>query len=429
MRLLLVLLCVAVGTVAAALEPVFAACLFLWHDIFQPLTFAYRYGEYPLALYAQGVLLVAFGYHAYRGRIHLRANHFVILTLVFLAWILVCTFLSPYPSAWSGFVMILKYLIPMMIISQFVKSKFDAEMLMLTLMFSVGIWAAAAGVLGPLHGSYPYLEIEGGQMTDNNEVAAATVGYLPFCIYFIFNYRWRFKVWGRLGFAAFLVISLSSIAFSQSRGAAVALGVLGILYLMLMSRRKIRDFTVMAVVVSLALFFAPKSFYERMETVQIGAQQTEESAQNRMLLMHAAWSGSLDHPIFGMGPYCWLDGYYEYTNDRHNPHNVWMKSSVETGFVGLALFLAVIGTVCFNLKRLSSAALAVGDKRASSIALSLMASIVGVCAALTFLSQPYWEFLWAIMAVGAGFYANYMAAYPKLRSLVQEKARARKTAG
>jgi O-antigen ligase len=144
--------------------------------------------------------------------------------------------------------------------------------------------------------------------------------------------------------------------------------------------------------------------------------------------MHAAWLGSLDHPIFGMGPYCWLDGYAEYIHDRHNPHNVWMKSSVETGFVGLGLFLTVIGAVCVNLKRVSSRALSIGDKRASALALALLASIVGICAALTFLSQPYWEFLWAILATGGGFCGHYMATFPKLKAQVQKARLAKKQA-
>jgi probable O-glycosylation ligase (exosortase A-associated) len=402
--------------VAAVLWPVFGACLFLWHDIFQPLTFAYRTGEFPLAIYCEGIMLLGFIYHASRGSIRLRKNHFVVLTSIYLAWILICAIVSPYPAAWDGLVLILKYLVPMLIVSQFVRKSFDAEMIMATLMFSVGIWASAAGVLGPIQGAYPFLDIEGGQMTDNNEVAAATVGYLPFCIYFIFNYRGRFKPAMRIGLALFMLVSLSSIAFSQSRGAAVALGAMALLYLAFLSRHKIRDLVVVAVVASAALYFAPESFYARIGTINLGAEQTEESAHNRMELMKAAWRGSLDHPVFGMGPYCWLEGYAEYINDRHNPHDVWMKSSVETGFVGLGLFATIILTVCVKLGRLRRAALGIGDKRAAGIALAIMTSIVGVCAALSFLSQPYWEYLWAILAAGGGFYGNYMAALPKARA-------------
>jgi probable O-glycosylation ligase (exosortase A-associated) len=423
MRFLLVLCCVAGGSAAAAFLPIFCACIFLWHDLFQPLTFAYRTGEYPLAIYCEAVLVLGFVYHAFRGTIRLRRNHFVDLTCVFLAWIFITAVVSSYPSAWTGYVSILKYLVPMLIVSQFVRTPFDAEMIMATMLFSIGIWAAAAGVLGPIHGAYPFLDIEGGQMTDNNEVAAATVGYVPFLVYFIFNYRWRFRLPVKLGLSLFLVITLSSIAFSQSRGAAVSLGVLAILYIIVLSRRKIRDFTLVATTVALALYFAPESFWKRISTINMGTEQTEASAHGRMELMHAAWLGSLGHPIFGMGPGCWLDGYAEYIPDRHNPHDIWLKCSVETGFPGLALFAAVILTVCYKLIRLRKAALSIGDQRTASIAMAIISAIVGVCAALSFLSQPYWEFLWAILATGGGFYANYMAALPRLRAKVGKAAR------
>ncbi len=415
MRFLLVLVSVAIGSAASFFNPVFCACLFLWHDIFQPLTFAYRMGQYPLAIYCEAVLVFGFAFHVFRGRIKPRNNRFIVLTSVFLCWILVSAIVSSYPTAWTGLIAILKYLVPMMIVSQFVRTPFEAEMIMATLMFSVGIWSAAAGVLGPIHGAYPFLNIDGGQMSDNNEVAAATVGYVPFLVYFIFHYQGRFRLPVKAGLSVFLAITLSSIAFSQSRGAAVALAVLTVMYIVLLSRRKIRDFIVVALVAAVALHFAPDSFWKRIGTINIGTEQTEASASNRMALMHAAWLGTLDHPIFGMGPYCWLEGYAEYIADRHNPHNVWMKSSVETGFVGLGLFLAVIISVCWQMSRLRKKALALGDTRTASIALAILSSVVGICAALSFLSQPYWEYLWAILATGGGFYASSMAAYARRR--------------
>lgn len=421
MRFLLVLLITACWSGAAAVKsPIFGICLFLWHDIFQPLTFAYSLGALPLAPYTLAVMGASTLFHAFRGKVRLSWNLFHTLLLAFLAWILVCTMVSPYPSAWEGMILIAKYLVPMGVIAAVAQTRRDLEWITGTLMFSVGIWAAAAGILGPVHGSYPYLNIEGGQMTDNNEVAAATVGYVPFLLYFIFNYSWKFRLPVRLGLAAFFVITLSSIAFSQSRGATVALAVLTLFYITLMSRHRIRDGIVLSAVIAGALWFAPSSFWERIGTINVGVEQTEASAQNRLALMKAAWEGTLDNPVFGMGPYCWLDGYAQYIDDRHNPHDVWLKCSVEIGLPGLFIFLAIIGAVCFGMHRVSRLSLKAGDRRTSNLALAVMASIIGICVALSFLSQPYWEYLWAILAGGAGFHARYMRDYPRMLSLKKE---------
>ncbi len=407
MRYLLVLIAIMAGSVLSFFSPIYAVCLLLWQDIFQPLSFAFHFGEIPLAMYTIALLAISYFYHLFRGNLHPILNVFIFQTVLFLLWILVCTLVSPYVSAMPGFVKVLKYLIPLLFISTMVASRRDAELIMATLMFSVGLWAAAAGVLGPIHGAYPFLNIEGGQMGDNNEVAAATVGYLPFCLYFIFNYRWRFKFLGRAGLVLLFLVSLSSIAFSQSRGAAVALAVLVLFYIVFLSRKKIRETLVIGVFVSLALYFAPSSFYERMETIEMGSTQTEASAQNRMSLMTAAWHGMQDNPIFGMGPYCWLEGCDAYTDDAHNPHDVWLKCGVELGFPGLIIFVIIIGTQLVQLKMLSNRAAKLGDMQTCNVALALMASIVGICVALSFLSQPFWEYLWAILATGAGLQAVY----------------------
>ncbi|HLP39927.1 MAG TPA: O-antigen ligase family protein [Fibrobacteria bacterium] len=422
MRFLLVLLCTALFSAAALRAPVFGVCIFLWHDIFQPLTFAFRQGSIPLAAYCLAVMFGSFLHHLFNGKLKPAWTLFHLEVAIFLVWILICAIVSPYPTAWEGMRKVAVYLIPMGIIAFMVQTVRDMEWVSATLMFSVGIWAAAAGILGPFHGSYPYLAIEGGQMSDNNEVAAATVGYLPFCIHFIFHYSGRFRLPVRLAILGLFLVSLSSIAFSQSRGAAVATGTLAVFFLTLISKHKIRDTLVLVLFSAGALYFAPDSFWERMGTINIGVEQTEASASNRMALMKAAWEGTLDNPIFGMGPYCWLDGYAQYIDDRHNPHDVWLKCSVEIGLVGLGLFLAIISTVLACMWRVRQLAMKADDARGASMAMAVMASIIGVSIALSFLSQPYWEYFWAILAGGAGFHARYV------KDDLLLKARARKHA-
>lgn len=427
MRYILVLLTILGATGLSYFAPIYAVCLFLWQNIFQPLRFAFHHGSLPLASYVLVVLLGSFAFNWYKGTFKPRVNFFTWAVPVFLGWVLVCAAVSEYEPALENFVKVLKYLLPLVLISTIVQTRKDVELVIAVLMFSVGLWAAAGGILGPLHGAYPFLNIEGSQMTDNNEVAAATVGYIPFVVYFIFNYRWKFRLLVRLGLVGFLLVSISSIVFSQSRGAAVALGALVCFHVVFLSRSKIRDFIVIGAIAGIGFTFLPQSFLDRMGTIELGVEQTEGSAQNRMALMKAAFEGTLDNPVFGMGPYCWLQGSNKYIDDPHNPHDVWVKCSVEIGVPGLALYLWIILTTLGKLYGTSRKALKAGDKPEGQICLALMASIISICLGLTFLSQPYWEYQWAIMGTGCGF-ATWYSSRPKKAAMGSGVGRAKRPA-
>src|SRR6185369_12866725 len=111
MRFLLVALVYAAGTALSVHEVVFAACLFLWNDIFQPLEFARNPGAYPVAQYVTAVLLGAFLLAVFRGRVKLRAGGFLILLGVELAWLGLTAALSPFhQTALDQYILYLKYL-------------------------------------------------------------------------------------------------------------------------------------------------------------------------------------------------------------------------------------------------------------------------------------------------------------------------------
>jgi putative inorganic carbon (HCO3(-)) transporter len=400
MRFLIVALIYGAGTVMAARAVVFAACLFLWNDIFQPLEFARDPGAYPVAQYVTGLLLMSFILALVRGRIVLKASAFLILLGVLVAWLGLTTFLSPFREvAMDQFILYLKYLVPIAVIHVALRSKQDIRILSAVLCGSVGVWAAQAGVFCLIHGPREDLGIPGGQMGDRNDFAAAIVGTAPLLVYFLFSKDLKFKIPLRILIAATLVLSLTAVFFSLSRGASVGLGASLMLYVGYVSKTKIRDTILIVAAAGLVLLCLPQSWYDRMNTINVGAEQTEGSAKNRMNLMTGAWNATKDHPVFGLGPGGWLEVAVAYTGDSHNPHSIYLVLSSETGFTGLALYLMVVIFTYVRVSRTINRALKKGDDETARLGSALIMAIFGLLSAMTFLNRPFNEYLWAWMAI------------------------------
>ena len=407
MRLLLILGLFAVAGLFSLRAPVYAACLFLWNNIFQPLSFARSPAAFPAAQAVLAVLVGSYALHIARGKLKPRANWLILYSPVLLGWILVTALVSPIPHAMEGFVEILKYLLPLFFISIGLRSIPDIKILSILLTLSVGVWSAQAGVHGLVKGVTRDMAIEGGQMTDNNDFMAATVSILPMLLYLAFSYRGKFKGWAKAGGLLIAALSVAAIVFSGSRGAALGLAASAMLYVALVSRKKLRDGLSLVAIVSVVLLFLPDAFWERMSTIRLGSEQTEGSAQERMHMMTAAFWAVVDKPLFGVGPDCWLAVAEHYSGLRFDPHNIWLKLTAEIGIPGLILYLVALGATVRQLFRVRTLATRRRDPESANLATALIMVIIGFLMPSTFLSHPFAEWLWAWLCVANAFAVVY----------------------
>lgn len=399
MRLILVLGLFAVAGLFSLRAPVFAACLFLWNNIFQPLTFARAPGAFPAAQAVLAILAGSYLFHIAKGSLKPKANWLIWYSPVMLGWILVTTLVSPWPHAMDGFIEILKYLLPLLFISIGLRSLQDIKILSILLTCSVGVWSAQAGVHGMVKGVSKDMAIPGGQMTDNNDFMAATVSILPMLVYLAFSYRGKLKGVAKAGGLFVALLSTAAIVFSQSRGAALGLTASVMLYVGMVSKKKIRDGVILVSVASIVLLLLPQEFWDRMSTIKVGAEQTEGSAQQRMAMMTAAFWAVVDNPIFGVGPDCWLAVAFQYSGMNFDPHNIWLKLTAEIGIPGLILYLVALGATIWQLFQVRSAAAKRRDVESGNLATALIMVIIGFILPSTFLSHPFAEWLWAWLGI------------------------------
>jgi O-antigen ligase len=157
--------------------------------------------------------------------------------------------------------------------------------------------------------------------------------------------------WIGLGGAGLLTVL---ILLTQSRGAFLALGTMAMPSTLALVRRRPRAVLAVLAFLGTALYFAPKSFWARMQGLSkatsvatIGEMDPEGSARQRFTVLRTAKRIIEDHPVVGVGL-----GAYELAQYHYNPslgyldtHNTYLNVLAETGLPGLALFLAIVISV------------------------------------------------------------------------------------
>jgi probable O-glycosylation ligase (exosortase A-associated) len=426
MRYLAVLLIYGGGAVLSMQGIVYAACLFLWSDIFQPLSFAKNRGALPVAQYVVAVLLLSYVVGYLRGKITPYFGTYFFLLIGLMVWIAICSGVSHYPdTAWPFFVVILKYVLPLAFIHTALKNRMELKILAGCLAISVGVWAAQAGAHCLVNGVNTDLGIEGGQMTDRNDFAAAIVGTLPVLLYFVFTKEMKYKWILKPPLLIMTFLGLMAIFFSLSRGASIGLGAMVMLYVSYVSKKKIRD-ALVVVMALVALFFTlPKDYFDRMHTIKLDGEQTEGSAVARVNLLQGALKASLDYPIFGLGPSCWLEVAEAYTGDNHNPHSIYLVLSTEIGMVGLLFYLIMMGYTFVQLSQTINHAHRRGDLETSRLGQALLMSIFGLLAAMSFLNRPFNEYLWAWISIANALPIIYRRELAQNRGGAMAKNRGR----
>ena len=195
---------------------------------------------------------------------------------------------------------------------------------------------------------------------DNNSFGLALLMFLPLLAY-LGNYLAQpiARNVARFG----LALNLIAVVATNSRGALVGMGAIGLM-LLAQSKRKLHVLAVMAVVGIGLVFFTPASWRERMDT--ISDAQSDSTFMGRVRSWKMNTLVALDRPFFGGGfssmedqrvfdiyvnRFSSLD--FIPTEDPAGPlaaHSIYFEILGDTGFVGLGLFLAIMATGFNNLR-------------------------------------------------------------------------------
>ena len=211
--------------------------------------------------------------------------------------------------------------------------------------------------------------------------------------------------WERLlGWLGFGVVAAAVIA-TQSRGGL--LGIMAVSGVFAWRRIPSKSLLIGAGAVAMAVLFAVADISERASG---GAAEEgiDQSAMGRLYAWEAAIGMALDHPLNGVGLANFYNNYYFYSPHwdglNHAVHSTWFGVLAETGFLGLAVFLAlVVSTLWRAWQSCASSAMHIAAPPVTVGMEASTAGLVGFVISGTFLTQGFtWPFyLQLALAVAA----------------------------
>lgn len=214
----------------------------------------------------------------------------------------------------------------------------------------------------------------------------------------------------------------AGIVFSYSRGGALSLGV--ILVLWAVARRPDRNKLFLGITVLIVLvLFLPGTFTRRLTTIpeilpgSEGVIHPDSSFEKRKLLARAGWRIFREHFVLGVGTGNFTTYFDEYADEvgsaardyddpeqLHYPHNLYLEIGTETGVLGLVAFGIVLAFAFVQLAGARRRLIQAGDHEIADLGRSLQVSCIGYLVSSTFLHVQYPRYLFLILALVAAFW-------------------------
>jgi putative inorganic carbon (HCO3(-)) transporter len=337
------------------IRPFFGAMMWVWVAYFNPHRFAYGMAyDFPVAtVIAIPTLLGLVFFRNVNKGVFVRET---VMLLVFWAWIIityinatqVAIFADHVDDARFQLIRVSKVLLMTIVLILVVTSKKRLDTLFLVTAFSFGALAIKGALFGlTTGGNFRIWGPPDSFVYDNNDLGLALNMTLPVMFYMtreVESPRLRKLLW------ASFYCSILAVILSYSRGALLGLSVV-LAAISLKSKHKLIAGALLAVFAVLVLTFAPSAWMSRMGNFAHG--ELDESAEGRLHAWEFAWVFASQYPIMGGGFETFtpaLEARFTPQYQFAGPHSIYFQTLGEQGFVGLGIFLFVLGGTFYTLR-------------------------------------------------------------------------------
>jgi probable O-glycosylation ligase (exosortase A-associated) len=209
------------------------------------------------------------------------------------------------------------------------------------------------------------------------------------------------KKWMKWVFGSLFIMTIPVIFSTWSRGAMVGLVTVFCSLLTFVSlKQRLILIPVVATGIAVALVFAPEAWRQRMDPTRENAIDT--SAQARLNVWQFSRNLAADYPIAGGGFMTFtpeLFTLYGPPGQRAMaPHSVYFQLLAEHGFVGLGIYLWMLGSFFLTARKLVKEARNRGDDTVRQYSKMLQFAVVGFATSGLFLGRAYFDYLFFIVA-------------------------------
>jgi putative inorganic carbon (HCO3(-)) transporter len=298
----------------------------------------------------------------------------------------------------------------------------DLRLLMIAFVFGAVLAILASVLTGSLQTAQTYGNRLTGAAGDPNYLAAGILAAAVLAIALIAtSRRWLLK----LVLMAALVTFALAFAATESRGGILGLAGATVCALVLFPRRRL---AILGALVALAAIIG--IFFAANPAALSRVTHISSSGDGRSDLWTVALRAWHDHVVAGVGLNNFLAVEAHYVNrpgaltslalivdHPHVVHNVYLEALVDTGIIGAAIFLALVGRMLSTAWAATRSAVANQRHDLDVLSRALVAAIVGVLISLFFLSDGPDTRFWILFSMGPILFklANAPAATDAIR--------------
>ena len=350
-----VILAIILGAIPLCfLRPYFGVLMWTWVAYFNPHRFTWGLAyNFPVAMLIGGATLAGTPFTKDTNR----RIFTVQTTLLLLMWGWFCityfhaahdpVLMDHVDVAKNELTRVSKILLMTFLLVWLISSKEKLRYLFLVTASSFGVFAVK-GALFSWHtsGEFRVYGPPESFIADNNAFGLALNMTLPM---FYFLARNEENRWVRRFFHLSFFCGIVAVLLTYSRGALLGLAVvLGLIALR--SRQRVLAGFFLTICAWAVLMFAPAKWMDRMGNFFHG--NLDKSAELRLNAWRFAWELAKHYPITGGGLKTFTpDLYQRFTPhlDFAGAHSIYFQTLAEHGFVGLGLFLLLLGTSFYSL--------------------------------------------------------------------------------
>jgi O-antigen ligase len=258
-----------------------------------------------------------------------------------------------------------------------------------------------------------------GWFQNSGEFAMQMAGFLGFSWCFLYALKpfvAKWKWW--ILVAVFPVTAIMSILASSSRGGQLA-GACVVLALLLIHKMKFRTVLLSGLVLVLGWQFVPPEQKARFETIG-----DDETSQARLRYWADSWEITKQYPLVGIGYENWIPYIEAKQNEivKEN-HNTILEGSVEMGFPGAGLFLAMVALsfVVNRQTRRRTRILGPWGRVYWGMAIGLDVLMIGLFVAAQFMSVLFYPIFWMSFALTTALSITSRRDRDSIRAIVQPR--------
>ena len=337
------------------------------------------------------------------------ASKTTVLLFLLMLWICVTSWngIGPQSEIYDKWLLGEKMLLMTIVAYTLTNSRTRVEQLIIVCVLSIGFWGFRGGLIAISTGGAARVHGPDNSMIgDNNDLGVALTMILPLIFYLHDRYR---QVGFKWAIQVLIGLTVLGDIFTYSRGALVAMSAMAIM-LWVRSQKKLQ-ILVLIVVAGIGVWkLAPAAWTERMFTIE--TYQNDASAEGRIHMWQRAWALAQRSPLVG-GGFHWsydpnvvnkvlLGSGVPKLESGLAPHSIWFEMLGDHGFVGLALFIAILASTFVDARWLVRHARRDPDLAwANNLGRMLQVALVGYCTGGSFATQGMYDGFYAVVIIAA----------------------------